>query len=562
LHLIGGLSAAATGALRALLDSAHIQNLPGGMKLKGSRTTGETLQPSATEIVQIDAPPNVDDIRKVFMPWPFNGPSTVLFQLLGWLTESAKGVVSTAEEKIADASNNMPVGTTLALIEQGSKTFSAIHTRLHFAQADSLRVICRLNSKYLEERAQIKKFGKVIVTREDFFQSDDIVPVSDPNIFSETQRYAQTQAVQQMSADPSVPWNKIAIYRRMMSIMRIENPDELLPPQPEPVSADPDTEIIAAMSGQMVKALPQMDHMLHIQEQLSFILDPVFGAANPVIINPGFAVLMNDVMQHWQFFRMTLKQQSQQQAMTQFQTMIVQQISMQMGPIPPEQLQMVVQAQMQQAAMNPQMQQQLRMMAEQFYQQALQQMQPMIQKLQQADQLVKQKMPPPQLPPEVQAQVQIGQAEVQRKTQADQAKAQLEQSKLQIDQQSEMADQAREDAKLQFEQRMAQQAQQIEAIAKQLAQQVEIQKNEADNRQHQFTELLKNNEDNRTAMMMEQMRQEGLMQREQLAQQMKEYQTKIDTLANSIIENKRIEASIEQEKIRSKQSAPKKKEDN
>ena len=148
------------------------------------------------------------------------------------------------------------------------------------------------------------------------------------------------------------------------------------------------------------------------------------------------------------------------------------------------------------------------------------------------------KMPPPQLPPDVQAQVQLGQQEIQRKAQFDQGKLQIEQSKVQMGAQEQQAGLAIETEKLQFEQAMAQQAQHIEAIARQLAQQVEIQKNDADNRQKQMTELLKNNEDNRTNMMIEQMRQEGLMMREELAQQMREYQTQVDALTRvAIAEN-------------------------
>jgi hypothetical protein len=129
-HLIGGLSAALTGALRALLDSAHINNAATMLKLKGAKISGQSQQVEVTQVAEIEGAPGVDDIRKIAMPMPFNPPSAVLFQLLGWLTSAAKGVVTTAEEKIADVNSNTPVGTTQALIEQGAAVFSAIHARL------------------------------------------------------------------------------------------------------------------------------------------------------------------------------------------------------------------------------------------------------------------------------------------------------------------------------------------------------------------------------------------------------------------------------------------------
>ena len=149
-------------------------------------------------------------------------------QLLGWLTDAAKGVVSTAEEKISDATNQMPVGTAMALIEQGSKVFSAIHARQHDAQKRSLAIIQRLNARYYDEETQVRVFGKVLVTQQDFANVGNVVPVSDPNIFSESQRFAQVQSILQMSQDQSVQWNKQAIYKRILRLMHVEAPQEFL----------------------------------------------------------------------------------------------------------------------------------------------------------------------------------------------------------------------------------------------------------------------------------------------------------------------------------------------
>ena len=150
-QLIGGLSAALTGALRALLDAAHINNSQTLLKLKGGRIGGQSDRIEPTQVIEIEGAPGVDDVRKIAMAMPFNQPSSVLYNLLGWLTSAAKGVVTTAEEKIGEANNNMPVGTAQALIEQGAKVFSSIHARLHRSQAKSLAIIARLNHWYLEE---------------------------------------------------------------------------------------------------------------------------------------------------------------------------------------------------------------------------------------------------------------------------------------------------------------------------------------------------------------------------------------------------------------------------
>ena len=203
-HLIGTLAGASTGALRAILDSAHISTFPGAVKLAGGRAPGESIQVSPTEIKEIDAPAGVDDIRKLIMPFPFPGPSAVMFQIMEWLTQQAELVVATASEKIADAGNNMPVGTALALIEQGSTNFSAVHMRLHNSMKRDLEILHRLNAENMEDEETVADLGELVVGRADFQGPMDIVPVSDPNIFSETQRYAQLQAVMQLKNDPAL----------------------------------------------------------------------------------------------------------------------------------------------------------------------------------------------------------------------------------------------------------------------------------------------------------------------------------------------------------------------
>ena len=199
-HMIGGISAAATGALRALLDSAHISNSQTMLKLKGGTRGGQTLEIQPTQVLEIEGGLNVDDVRKLAMPLPYNPPSAVLLQLLGVLVDAGKGVVRTTLEDLADSNSNTPVGTTLARIEQGMTVFSAIHGRLHDAMGRMLRILHRLNGMYLDDENIEAELGEELATRADFDGPMDVVPVSDPNIFSEAQRYAQVQAVAQRAA--------------------------------------------------------------------------------------------------------------------------------------------------------------------------------------------------------------------------------------------------------------------------------------------------------------------------------------------------------------------------
>jgi len=284
-HLIGGLSAALTGALRALLDAAHINNSQTLLKLKGGRIGGQSDRIEPTQVVEIEGAPGVDDVRKIAMPMPFNQPSSVLFNLLGWLTDAAKGVVTTAEEKIGEANNNMPVGTAQALIEQGAKVFSSIHARLHRSQAKSLAIISRINHWYLEQMDN--QSGEAVEVR-DFSYNNDVRPVSDPNIFSETQRLAQNQAILQMAASaPPGMFDVRAAYRRVLLQLKVPNVDEILPNPLGAKESNPALENVAMTMGRPAAAYPDQDHISHIKIHLEYAANPAYGG-NPVI-GPTFA---------------------------------------------------------------------------------------------------------------------------------------------------------------------------------------------------------------------------------------------------------------------------------
>jgi hypothetical protein len=283
-HLIGGLSAALTGSLRALLDAAHINNSQTMLKLKGGRIGGQSDRIEPTQVIEIEGAPGVDDVRKIAMAMPFNPPSPVLFQLLGWLTGAAKGVVTTAEEKIAEVNANTPVGTTQALIEQGAKVFSSIHARLHRSQAKSLAILSRINHWYLDEMDN--QSGVEIEVR-DFADNNDIRPVSDPNIFSEGQRLAQNQAVLQMATQAPQLFDLRSAYYRVLKQLKVPNIDEILPNPLGVNETNPALENVSMTMGRPAAAYPDQDHIAHIKIHLAYAQDPNYGGSP--LIGPVYA---------------------------------------------------------------------------------------------------------------------------------------------------------------------------------------------------------------------------------------------------------------------------------
>jgi len=296
-HLIGGLSAALTGSLRALLDSAHINNAATMLKLKGARMSGQTDQVEVTQIAEIEGAPGVDDVRKIAMPMPFNPPSPVLMELLGWLTDAAKGVITTSEEKIADVNANMPVGTTQALIEQGAVVFSAIHARLHESQGRVLKVLGRLNRWYLDEQRRGELVADLDIHKEDFRRNTDVIPVSDPHIFSETQRMAQTQAVMQIMATNPDLFDRKAVIERFMKQMKVPQINELLLQEPEDDMVNSAKENFNLLKGEPAKAYDEQDHLAHIQSHIDFYRNPMFGS-NPLFMPKFLPVSIDHLQQH------------------------------------------------------------------------------------------------------------------------------------------------------------------------------------------------------------------------------------------------------------------------
>lgn len=304
-HLIGSLSAGGTGALRALLDSAMIQNFPGGLKLKGGRNAGQSIQVNATELAEIDSIAGVDDIRKMVMPFPFAGPSPVLFNLLEWLTQQAEGVISTASEAISQGNANMPVGTALALIEHGSVNFSAIHARCHASLKKELEILHRLDAENMTDEATVEELGSLVVSREDFQGPLDIIPVSDPNIFSEAQRYAQLQAVMQLAANPAfAPYFKAdRLLQRSLRLLQIASPEDLakLPKDPTRLGALDENYMVCSPDPAPLKVYGEQDDVAHLETHLHFLTSPMYGA-NPMIGSQAYPAMMPHIKDHLMAF--------------------------------------------------------------------------------------------------------------------------------------------------------------------------------------------------------------------------------------------------------------------
>lgn len=405
-HLIGGLSAALTGALRALLDSAHITTAPTMLKLKGAKISGQSLTIEPTQVSEIEGAPGVDDIRKIAMPLPFNQPSPVLLELLGWLSNAAKGVVTTSEEKIADITSNAPVGTTQALIEQGAAVFSAVHARLHDSQRRVLKVIARLNNWYLDEQIKDDSVEDLKITKEDFSRNSDIVPVSDPHIFAETQRYAQIQTLAaRAQANPDL-YNRLAVEKRILKQIKLPDINEVLPDPNEVKEMNPALENVAMTFGRHAGAFPRQDHLAHIQVHLDYLQDPMYGA-NPIMAPAFIPLCLEHLKQHLTMWYLNqvdsyssavlnrpfnvLKEQTLPQGADQLLAAVAQHVHQDTG-------------------------------------QTFQALPPIIQKAMAA---IKQLSGQPPMDPATQAFVQTSMAETQRRATKDQAEMQIEAAKLQ-----------------------------------------------------------------------------------------------------------------------------------
>jgi hypothetical protein len=268
--------------------------MQGGFKLRG-RVSGGEVQVNPGEFVDLDA--TVDDVNKAIMPLPFKEPSGALFNLLGFIVDAGQRFASTADLNVGDVNPNAPVGSTVALIEQGSKAFSAIHKRLHYAQGQEFKLIAGLNAENLPEQFTFSLIGSSSeIMAADFNDRIDILPVSDPNIFSSAQRIAQAQAILQMAQSAPEMHDMYAAYKRMYEAIRIPNIDEILKKPEDAPRMDPIDENMAIMYGKPIRAFIEQEHEAHIAVHMQFIKDPsLAGNAGAAAMQP---ILIAHIAEH------------------------------------------------------------------------------------------------------------------------------------------------------------------------------------------------------------------------------------------------------------------------
>jgi len=264
LHAIGGLAEAATGALRALLDSAAFASMQGGFKAKEARGKAAelTIKPGTYQDIDLTA----EELKNAFYTPPFREPSVALFNLLGLLVDAARRFASTTDEMVGEGVTNVPVGTTLARIDQGSKVYSAIHKRLHNAAGEEFKQRAELNAEYLPATGKDYAFNGQTrrINRADYDERVDVIPVSDPNIYSQGQRMAIAQAQLELSERAPDLYNKREVHRRVLQALKVQNMDEILMKPEEVLPADPVTEGVLVTTGKPIKSFVEQDHQSHL----------------------------------------------------------------------------------------------------------------------------------------------------------------------------------------------------------------------------------------------------------------------------------------------------------
>ena len=317
IHMIGGLSRTATAALRQLLDAGTLANLPAGFKTRGvrMRDDAQPLQPG--EFRDVDVPGG--DIQSQFMQLPFKGPNPVLLELMGLCVNSAQRFASIADAQVGDMNQQAAVGTTVALLERGSRVMSAIHKRLYVGLKQELKLLAEVFASYLPPEYPYEVPGASRnIKVSDFDARIDILPIADPNIFSQTQRIGMAQTQLQLAQSNPQIHDIYQAYRSMYEAIGVKNVNAILPPPSQPQPLDPVLEEIAAMGMKPIQAFPGQDHKAHIDSHLSFM------QSNTVQNNPMvMATLQKNILE-----RISLM--AQEQIQIEFEEELVQAQKMQM----------------------------------------------------------------------------------------------------------------------------------------------------------------------------------------------------------------------------------------
>ena len=294
IHTIGGLSRTATAALRQLIDAGTLSNLPAGFKARGLRIRDddEPLQPG--EFRDVDAPGGA--IRDSLMPLPFKGPDQTLFNLLGFVVQAGQRFATITDMKVGDGNQNAAVGTTIAMLEQGSRVMSAVHKRLHYAMRMEFKMLARVMSESLPQEYPYSVEGaESAIMASDFDDKIDVVPVSDPNMFSQAQRIALAQTKMQLAGAAPDMHNMYEVYKDMYEALGVKDIDRIMKriPDEEPTPKDPAQENIDSMDMVPLQAFEGQEHEAHIMAHM------VFGSTPMVAGMPAMAMaLQKHIMEH------------------------------------------------------------------------------------------------------------------------------------------------------------------------------------------------------------------------------------------------------------------------
>jgi hypothetical protein len=292
IHMIGGLSRTATAALRQLLDAGTLSNLPAGFKMRGIRVRDEAQPLQPGEFRDVDAPGG--DLNSAFMPLPYKGPNSTLLQLMGVVVNAGQRFASIADMQVGDGNQSAAVGTTVALLERGSRVMSAIHKRLYAAMKKEFMLIGGVFAVYLPPVYPYDVVGgERQIKQKDFDAKVDIIPVADPNIFSQTQRVTMAQTQLQMALSNPRIHNLYNAYRDMYEALGVKNIDSLLPPPAPPKPMDPSVEHMMALAQKPFKAFPGQDHTAHMKAHLSF-MGTQLARTNPNIL----AAVQKNILEH------------------------------------------------------------------------------------------------------------------------------------------------------------------------------------------------------------------------------------------------------------------------
>ena len=283
LHLVGGLSQAATSALRQLLDAGTLVNLPAGFKAKGARIMNDDVPLQPGEFRDIDA--GGVELSQTLMPLPYKEPSQTLFALLGFCADAGRRLASVTDMQVGDSNQNAAVGTTIALLEKGGQVMSAIHKRLHYSQRIEFNLLAKGFGEYLPDEYPYDVPGETrSIKRKDFDERIDVLPVSDPNIFSVAQRITMAQTQLQLAQSNPQMHNMYEAYRRMYQAIGVRDIDGILNTQNVDKPKDPASENSQALDGSPLKAFAGQQHDAHIMNHILFGMSPLIGGMPQVAV--------------------------------------------------------------------------------------------------------------------------------------------------------------------------------------------------------------------------------------------------------------------------------------